>query len=108
MSSAAARLRVGGVRAMEGAMLKAILCNKSASRVEIDQRARDARLRLEQIERLLVSRAAVTASSLSRVLCLFGFARPGEGWRASRTPGPLNNRRPRVPQIHPGWVPSAP
>ena len=106
LSSTAARLRVGGVRAMEGAMLKAILCNKSASRVEIDQRARDARLRLEQIERLLVSRAAVTASSLSRVLCLFGFARPGEGWRASRTPGPLN-RRPRVPQIHPGWVPSA-
>ena len=103
-----ARLRVGGVRAMEGAMLIAILCNKSASRVEIDQRARDARLRLEQIERLLVPRAAATASSLSRVLCLFGFARPGEGSRASRTPGPLNNRRLRVPQIHPGWVPSAP
>jgi len=80
-------------------MLKAILCNKSASRVEIDQRARDARLRLEQIERLLVSRAAVTASSLSRVLCLFGFARPGEGWRASRTPGPLNNRRPARPKF---------
>jgi hypothetical protein len=36
---------------MEGAMLKAILCNKSVSRVEIDQRARDARLRLEQIEK---------------------------------------------------------
>ena len=88
-------------------MLKAILCNKSVARVEIDQRARDARLRLEQIERLLVSRAAVTVSS-RRVLCLFGFARPGEGWRASRTPGPLNNRRPRVPQIHRGWVPSAP
>ena len=34
-------------------MLKAILYNKSASRIEIDQRARDARLRLEQIERLL-------------------------------------------------------
>jgi hypothetical protein len=30
-------------------MLKAILCNKSVSRVEIDQRARDARLRLDQI-----------------------------------------------------------
>ena len=88
-------------------MLKAILRNKTASRVEIDQRARDARLQLEQIERLLVSRTAVTASSLSRVLCLFGFARPGEGWRANRTPGSLNNRRPRVPQIHPGWVPSA-
>ena len=89
-------------------MLKAILCNRNASRVEIDQRARDARVRLEQIERLLVSRAALTASSLSRALYLFGFARPGEGWRASRTPGPLINRRPRVPQIHPGWVPSAP
>jgi hypothetical protein len=42
---------------MEGAMLKAILYSKSASRIEIDQRARDARLRLEQIERLLASRA---------------------------------------------------
>ena len=89
-------------------MLKVILCNRSASRVEIDQRTRDARLQIEQIERLLVSRAAVTVSSLSRVLCLFGFARPGEGWRASRAPGPLNNRRHRMPQIHPGWVPSAP
>jgi len=38
-------------------MLKAILYSKSASRIEIDQRARDARLRLEQIERLLASRA---------------------------------------------------
>jgi hypothetical protein len=93
---------------MEGAMLKAVLCNRSASRVEIDQRARDARLQLEQIERLLVSRAAVTASSLSRVLCVFGFARPGERWRASQIRGPLNNQRTRVPQIHPGWVPLAP
>jgi hypothetical protein len=62
LSSAAARLRVGGLRAMEGAMLKAILSNKSVPRVEIDQRARDARLRLEQIERRLVPRAAVAAS----------------------------------------------
>jgi hypothetical protein len=38
---------------MEGTMWKAILCNKSVPRVEIDQRARNARLRLEQIERLL-------------------------------------------------------
>ena len=89
-------------------MLKAILCTRSVSRVEIGQRARDARIRLEQIERLLVSRAAVTAMSLSPVLSFFGFAGPGEGWRASRTRGPLNNRRPRGAQIHPGWVPSAP
>jgi hypothetical protein len=55
-----------------------------------------------------VSRAAVTASRLSRVICLFSFVRPGEGWRASRTRGPLRNRRPLMPQIHPGWVPSDP
>lgn len=89
-------------------MLKENLWSQSVPRVELDQRARDARLRLEQIERLLVLGAAVTGPSLRRVLYLFGFARPGEGWRASRTPGPLNNQRPRVPQIHPGWIPSAP
>ena len=108
LSRVASRLRVGGVRAMEGAMLKAILCNKSVSRVEIDQRARDDRLRLEQIERRLVSRAAVTVSWLRRVLYLFSFGRRSGGSRTSRIQGPLNNRRPRMPQTHQGWVPSAP
>jgi hypothetical protein len=93
---------------MEGTMLKAILCNKSVSRVEIDQRARDARLRLEQIERLLVSHAALTASRLRRVLYLFSFGVRGLGSRTSRIQGPLNNRRPHMPQIHQGRVPSAP
>jgi hypothetical protein len=92
---------------MEGAMLKAVLCNKSASWVEIDQRARDARLRLEQIERPLVSRAGVTASWLRWVLYLSSFGKCGVGSRTSRIEGPLNNRRPRMPQIHQGWVPSA-
>jgi len=105
LNRAASRLRVGGVRAMKGAMLKAILCNKSASWVEIDQRPRDARLRLEQIERLLVPRAAVTALWLRRVLYLFSFATPGEEWRTSRARGSLNNRRPLVSQIRRGWVP---
>ena len=89
-------------------MLKAILYSKSASRIEIDQRARDARLRLEQIERRLVSRAAVTASWLRRVLYLFSFGRRGGGSRTSRIQGPLNNRRPRMTEIHQRWVPSAP
>ena len=89
-------------------MLKAILCNKSVSRVEIDQRARDDRLRLEQIERRLVSRAAVTVSWLRRVLYLFSFGRRSGGSRTSRIQGPLNNRQPRMLQIHQGWVPSAP
>ena len=88
-------------------MLKAILYDKSASRIEIDQRARDARLRFEQIERLLVSHAAVTASWLRRILYLFSFGRRGVGSRTSRIEGPLNNRRSRMPQIHQGSVPSA-
>ena len=87
-------------------MWKVTLC-KSVPRAEIDQRARDVRLRLEQIERLLVPRAAVTASWLRRVLYLFSFATSGEGWRMSRARGPLNNRRPLVSEIHRGWVPSA-
>jgi hypothetical protein len=93
---------------MEGAMWKAILWNKSVPRAAIDQRARDARLRLEQIERLLVPRAAVTASWLRRVLCIFSLAKSSEGSRASRTRGLLIIRRPQMPQIHQGWVPSAP
>ena len=86
-------------------MLKAILYNKSAPRIEIDQRAHDARVRLEQIERLLAPRAAVTASWARRVLYLFSFATPGEEWRTSRARGSLNNRRPLVSQIRRGWVP---
>jgi len=35
-------------------MLRKNLWNKSVPRVELDQRARDARLRLDQIERLAV------------------------------------------------------
>jgi hypothetical protein len=83
-------------------MLKTIVCNESTSRVEIDQRARDARHRLEQIERLLVSPAAVTASWLRRVLYLSSFGRSGVWSRTSRIQGPLSNRRPRKPQVSPG------
>ena len=60
------------------------------------------------IERLLVPRADVTASRLRRVFCLFSFARAGESSRTTRARGPLNNRRHCVPQIHQGWVASAP
>jgi len=79
---------------MEGAMLKAILCNKSASRIEIDQRARDARLRLEQIERLLVSRAAVRLPRLRRLLSLLSIGEYGWRRQRGRIRGPLSDRRP--------------
>src|ERR1700730_12993088 len=83
-------------------MMRANLSNKSVSRVELDQRARDARLRLERIERLLVLRAAVTDSWLRRLLYLCSG---GIFASASRTRGPLSVRRPsRMPTIHDGWV----
>jgi hypothetical protein len=77
-------------------MPRANLWNNSVPRVELDQRARDARRRLERIEQLLVPRAAVTDSWLRRVLCLFSV---GRGSRARRTRGSLNHQRPRLPQI---------
>jgi hypothetical protein len=85
-------------------MLRANLSNKSVSRVELDQRARDARLRLQRIERLLVLGAALTDSWLKRVLWLFSFGRSGEGSRARRTRRTLSNQRPRLAQIQDVWV----
>jgi hypothetical protein len=89
-------------------MLKMELWSNSVPRVELDQRARAARLRLEQVERLLVPRAALVAFRLRRVLCLFGFgrARAGKGWQSSRTQGRLSDRRPRIPQIYRTWAPA--
>jgi hypothetical protein len=63
---------------------------QSVRRVELDQRAREARLRLEQIERLLViPRAAATHSRLRRLLVLLSVRTYGGGVR-----GPLSDRRP--------------
>ena len=85
-------------------MLRANIWNESVSRVERDQRARDAPLRFERIERLLALRATLTDSWLRRVLWLFSFGRSGEGSRARRTRGTLSNQRPRLPQIQEVWV----
>jgi hypothetical protein len=85
-------------------MSRANLWKKSVLRVELDQRARDARLGLERIERLLVP-CAVTDSWLRRVLYLFSSSRYGGSPQGHRTRGPLSNRRPsRMPQIHQSWL----
>lgn len=55
------------------------LLDQSATRVELDQRSRDARLRLEYVERLLVLRPLQRQSLLRRVLrCLGSRTRLGE------------------------------
>jgi hypothetical protein len=48
------------------------LLEQSATRAELDQRSRDARLRLETVERLLVVRLLPTPSLLRRVLRCLG------------------------------------
>ena len=78
--------------------------NRGVPRVELDQRARDARLRLERLEQLLLPRAAVTRSPLRRLryLCSGVFTSAS---RESQRRGPLSNRGPsRTPTIHDVWV----
>ena len=48
--------------------MRANLWNKSVPRVELDQRARDARLGLERLERLLMPRTAATVYWIGRDL----------------------------------------
>ena len=98
---------VRGARAMEGAMLKVAVWNKSVPRVELDQRARDARRRLERTEQLLVPRVAVTAPWFRRMLCLFGFGEPGYRSRTGRIRRPLSDRLPPMAHFPRDWVPTA-
>ena len=53
------------------------LWSQSMSRIELDQRSREARLRFEQTDRLFVLSATVTHSSLRGLLYLFTGGRYG-------------------------------
>jgi hypothetical protein len=73
--------------------------SRSLSRVEIDQRSRSARLRLEQLERLLVSHAAERRYR-RRWLLSFGVGRYTRALQARRVRGPLRDQRPsRMPAL---------
>ena len=85
-------------------MLNANFWNESVPRAELDQRARDARLRLAQVERMLAARVAAKNSWVRRAICLFGFGKFGYGSRGNQTRGPLSNRRPsRMAKIPHAW-----
>lgn len=76
------------------------LWDRTVSRVELDQRSREVRLRLEQIERLLVWRAVVRQSRLRRVLYLFRVGMQRGAPQERRARGPLSDRRPsRMPLL---------
>jgi hypothetical protein len=86
------------MRAVEGAMRKASLWNKSVSRVEFDRRAREARLQLERAERLLAPHARASQFWLRRMLLRFGSF--GNGSRGDRTGIPSSQRRGQTPHVN--------
>jgi hypothetical protein len=82
-----------------------MLWNKTVSRAELDQRAREARLRLERMEQQFLARAAVARLPLRQLLYLCSGGILASASRESRQRGPLSNRRPsRTPPIHDIWV----
>jgi hypothetical protein len=90
---------------MGGAMWKAMLWNKSVPRAELDQRAREARLRLERMEQQFQARAALARLPLRQLLYLCSGGILASASRESRPRGPLSNRRPSgTPTIHDIWV----
>jgi hypothetical protein len=73
--------------------------SRSLSRVELDQRSREARLRLEQLERLLVSHAALRRYRRRRPLSQ-SVGRHTRTLPERQVGGPLSDRRPsRMPAM---------
>ena len=82
-------------------MLRPDLWWWSATRVEIDQRARETRLRLEHLERLLISRVLPTPSSPGQPDYRRGprFFRGGRAQSRSAKITPTGMRRPQSRDI---------
>ena len=80
------------------------LWNHSMPRAELDQRSREARIRFESIERLLVPRAGVTHSGIRRFLALHSVGVSDHTSAATRIRAPLSNRQPsRVRTVLKVW-----
>jgi hypothetical protein len=80
-------------------MSKANSWSNSVSRVEIDYRAREARLRFERMEQLFVYSQA-KRSWLRRVLFGLRLGRSRYHSRAGQNNGPLRARQPRLRRLH--------
>jgi hypothetical protein len=70
------------------------LWSQSLPRIELDQRSREARLRLERIERLLIPHVVVRPSRFRRVLYLFSVGIYRGAPQERRVRWPLSDRRP--------------
>ena len=74
-------------------MARPNLCSKNVPRVELDHRARDARIRLVRIERQLLPRIAARGLWLGPLARLLGLRVDGDGRRGDRTTGSYSNRQ---------------
>jgi hypothetical protein len=74
-------------------MARRKLWSNSISRVELDHRARNARVRLVRLERLLVPRAAVPGFWLSPFVRLLGSRAGGNGRSGRRGSGSQSDSR---------------
>jgi hypothetical protein len=90
----AAPIAFGSIPLMDGAMPSPEIWSKSVPTVELDQRSREARSRLECIERLLVPPAGVTHSRIRRLLALNSVGVSDDTSAATRIRAPLSNRQP--------------
>jgi hypothetical protein len=74
-------------------MARPNLWSKSVPRVDLDHRARDARVRLVRVERLLVPHALVAGFWLSPFVRLLGSRKGGNGRSGGRGGGSQSNSR---------------
>ena len=89
-------------------MPRSNLWSESVPRVELDQRSREARLRLEQMDRLLLLRATSTRSRLWRLLYLFRVGRHGALAQQGGAKDLLSYRWPfRLPMLFGLWLVSS-
>ena len=78
-------------------MARRKLWSNSVPRVELDHRARDARIRLFRIERLFLPRAPMAGFWLRPLIRLLGSRAGGNGRRSGQGGGSQNDSRP-------GWL----
>jgi hypothetical protein len=84
------------------------LWSQSVSRIELDQRCREARLRFERIDRLFILRDTVTHSGLRRLLYLFAVGRYGRLPQEGGVEEPLSDRWPSgLPMVLGLWLENA-
>src|SRR5580704_19631105 len=79
--------------AMEDAMAIPNLLDKNVPRAELDERAREARVRLERLERLLVPRVEEQSLWLRPLVRLVSFRVERNARRSGQTGGSMSNPR---------------